>query len=96
MSRLVALGDHVIVRVPPREAETKTTGGIVIPSTVTTDAEKTGRGVVVSAGAGSKDYPAKVTAGDECIFPAHAGTEIKHEGEVFVVLRHAQIIAQVS
>ena len=60
---LKPLADRVVVE--PLEAETKTASGIIIPDTAK---EKPQRGVVMSAGPGTKDSPITVKVGDTVLY----------------------------
>ena len=57
------LADRVLIE--PKEAETKTAGGIYIPDTAK---EKPQQGTVVAAGPGKKDEPMEVKVGDQVIY----------------------------
>jgi chaperonin GroES len=87
------LQDRVIVR--REEPEEAATGGIIIPDTAK---EKPQQGTVVSVGKGrhSKDgemIPPEVKPGDRVVFNKYSGTEYKHDGEVWVILRESDILA---
>ena len=56
------LADRVLIE--PKEAETKTAGGLYIPDTAK---EKPQQGKVVAAGPGKKDEPMEVKAGDQVL-----------------------------
>jgi chaperonin GroES len=88
------LHDRVIVeRV---EEETKSPGGILIPDNAK---EKPQRGVIVAVGAGKKcektgeHCKLDVNVGDRVLFGKYAGTEIKHEGKEYLVMREEDLIA---
>ncbi len=86
------LHDRVIVK---RLEEVRTTAsGIVIPDTAT---EKPDQGEVVAVGPGKKDDNGKVIAldvkvGDKVLFGKYSGTEIKIEGEEFLMMREEDIL----
>jgi chaperonin GroES len=82
------LHDRVIVK--PAPAEEKTAGGIIIPDTAK---EKPQRGTVMAAGAGKKDEPMIVKAGDTVLYGKYAGTEIQVEGEEYLIMRESDILA---
>ena len=85
---LKPLADRVLIE--PAEAEEKTAGGIIIPDTAK---EKPQRGTVVAAGPGKKDEPLTVKVGDNVLYSKYAGTEITHEGNDYLILREADIVA---
>jgi chaperonin GroES len=82
------LHDRVIVK--PAPAEEKTAGGIFIPDTAK---EKPQRGTVVAAGAGKKDEPVTVKAGDTVLYGKYSGTEISIEGTDYLIMRESDILA---
>ncbi|MCL2127614.1 MAG: co-chaperone GroES [Treponema sp.] len=83
------LADRVMVKLEKNEA--KTAGGIIIPDTAQ---EKTQQGVVVEVG-DDKDV-IKVKSGQKVMYDKYAGTQIKIEGEEYLVLKMADIIAVVE
>ena len=90
---LQPLGDRVVVQ--SIEAEQVTASGIVLPDTA---AEKPQRGKVISVGAGryedGKRVPIQVAEGDEVIYSKYGGTEIKVDGEDYLILRESDILAK--
>ncbi|HHV45101.1 MAG TPA: co-chaperone GroES [Firmicutes bacterium] len=93
---LKPLADRVIVK--PREAEEKTKGGIVIPDTAK---EKPQEAEVVAVGPGAYDdegnrKPMNVKVGDIVLFGKYAGTEVKIDGEKYLILRESELLAIVS
>lgn len=82
------LHDRVIVKADP--AETVTAGGIIIPDTAQ---EKPQRGTVIAAGPGKKDEPVTVKPGNKVLYGKYAGTEIKIEGEDYLIMRESDILA---
>jgi len=90
--KLVPLEDRVVVKL--MEQEEKTQSGIVLPDTAK---EKPTKGKVVAAGAGKYDdkgklIPMPVTEGDVVVFAKYAGTELKLDGEEYLVLRASDLI----
>lgn len=85
------LHDRVIIKRTEEERTSK--GGIVIPDTAT---EKPTRGEVVAVGKGKlKDgqfQPLDVKVGDKVLFGKYAGTDIKIDGEDYVVAKEEDII----
>jgi chaperonin GroES len=90
---LQPLGDRVVVQ--SIEAEQVTASGIVLPDTA---AEKPQRGKVIAVGAGryedGKRVPIQVAEGDEVIYSKYGGTEIKVDGEDYLILRESDILAK--
>ena len=95
-SKLRPLNDKIVVK--RLEAEEKTKGGIVLPDTAK---EKPREGKVVSIGDGKvlKDgtrAPFQVKKNDRIIFSSYAGTEIKMEGEEFLIMSEDDVLAIVE
>lgn len=88
------LGDRVIVT---RIVEHKTAGGIVIPETA---GEKPQRGTVLAVGPGKYENGTLRTldlkAGDEVLFGKYSGTEVKIDGQDYLVMREDDILGVVS
>ena len=82
------LADRVLIE--PKEAETKTAGGLYIPDTAK---EKPQQGTVIAAGPGKKDEPMELSVGDEVLYGKYAGTEIEIEGEKFLMMRQSDVLA---
>jgi len=90
--KLRPLQDRIIVK--RLEEESKTAGGIFIPETAK---EKPQKGEVIAVGNGKKTddgkiVPIDVKAGDKVLFGKYAGTEIKIEGEEFLIMREDDIL----
>lgn len=86
------LQDRVIVK--RANAETVSKGGIIIPSTA---ADKPLEGEVLAAGNGKilengEVRPIAVKAGDRVLFGNYAGSEIKMDGEEYLMLREDDIL----
>lgn len=90
------LHDRVLVK--RSEEEKKTPGGIVIPDNA---AEKPIQGKVIAVGNGKalengEFRPLDVKAGDKILFGKYSGTEVKLDGEEYVVMREDDIMAVLS
>ena len=90
------LHDRVLVR--RTENEQTTSGGIIIPDSAK---EKPQEGEVVAVGEGKKlengnRQVMDVKAGDKVLFGKYSGSEIKMEGEEFVILREDEILGVVA
>ncbi len=86
------LGDKVIVQ--RVEAEEKTSGGIVLPDSAK---EKPKRGVVLATGSGrllddGTRSEMQVHKNDEVLFTSYAGTEIKVDGEDYMIMDESDIL----
>ena len=86
------LGDRVLVQ-PIEEQETKK-GGIIIPDTAK---EKPQEGNVVALGTGKVDDNGKkveftVKKGDKVLISKYGGTEIKVDGESYLIMREDEVL----
>jgi chaperonin GroES len=90
------LQDRVLIR--RIEQEEKSTGGIIIPDTAR---EKPMEGEIIAAGPGARGddgklQPLDVKVGDRVLFGKWSGTEIKIDGEDFVVAKESDIMGVVD
>ena len=86
------LHDRVLLR--PLEQQERTAGGIIIPDTAK---EKPQEGKVVAVGSGARDengkiHPLDVKKGDVVLYGKWSGTEVKIEGEDFVIMKESDIL----
>ena len=86
------LHDRVVVR--RLEQEEKTAGGIIIPDTAK---EKPQQGEVIAVGPGARDESGRVTpldvkAGDRVLFGKWSGTEVKIDGEDYLIMKESDIM----
>jgi chaperonin GroES len=86
------LGDRVLVK--PLEAAEVKKGGIIIPDTAK---EKPQEGEVVALGTGKRDEDGKlvdftVKKGDKVLISKYGGTEIKIEGDYYLIMREDDIL----
>jgi chaperonin GroES len=91
-TKLTPLHDRIVVR-RIEEGET-TRGGIIIPDSAK---DKPQEGEVVSVGKGKsneegKVFPLDVKAGDRILFGKYAGTDIKIDGEDFLIMREEEVL----
>ncbi len=91
-TKFTPLHDRILVR-RIEEGET-TRGGIIIPDSAK---EKPQEGEVVSAGKGKvnedgKVFPLAVKDGDRILFGKYSGTEIKLDGEDFIIMREEEVL----
>ena len=92
--KLVPLGDKVVLK--QLEAEETTKSGIVLPGQAQ---EKPQQAEVIAVGPGGivdgKEVEMQVAVGDKVIYSKYAGTEVKLDGEEFIVVRQNDIVAKV-
>jgi len=86
------LGDRVLVQ--RVEAEVKTAGGILLPESAK---EKPKEGKVVAVGEGrvldnGERAKFSVKKGDRVLFSSYAGTEVKYQGEDFLIMSENDIL----
>jgi len=91
-TKFTPLHDRILVR-RVEEADT-TRGGIIIPDSAK---DKPQEGEVISAGKGKineevKVRPLDVKEGDRILFGKYSGTEIKIDGEDFVIMREEEVL----
>ena len=94
--KLKPLGDRLVVKAAPHEDMTK--GGLVLPDTVK---EKPVEGIVVAAGEGKilengQRQPMDVKVDDKVIYSKYSGTEVKLDGEDFLVISERDVLAVVT
>ena len=91
--KLRPLNDKIVVK--RLEAEEKTKGGIVLPDTAK---EKPKEGKVISLGDGKlldngNRVPFQVKKDDRVLFSSYAGTEVKIDGEEFIIMQEDDVLA---
>jgi chaperonin GroES len=80
------------------ESEQKTAGGIIIPDTAK---EKPMEGKVIAVGAGARDetgkvQPLDVKAGDNVLFGKWSGTEVKIDGQEYLIMKESDIMGVIE
>lgn len=85
------LGDRVLIK--RVEAEEKTKGGIILAGAAK---EQPQMAEVIAVGPGTDEVKMEVKAGDKVIFSKYAGTEIKTDGEEFIIMSQKDILAIVE
>ncbi len=90
------LGDRVLIK--RAEAEEKTAGGILLPETAK---DKPKEGKVIAIGEGrtldnGQRSTFSVKVGDTVLFSSYAGTEVKHVGEDYLIMREEDILGIVG
>jgi len=96
ITSLRPLGDRVVIR--PLARETVTKSGIVLPDTVK---EKPQEGEILAVGPGKvldngKRTTIEVKIGQRILFAKYSGTEVKIEGEEYLILRESDILGIVE
>ena len=90
------LGDRVLVQ--RVEAESKTSGGILLPESAK---EKPKEGKVIAIGEGrtldnGERSKFSVKVNDRILFTSYAGTEVKYQGEEYLIMREEDILGVIS
>lgn len=89
------LGDRIIIRVIESEETTKS--GIVLPGTAK---EKPMQGEVLAVGSGEmvdgKKIPLELKVGDKVIYSKYAGTEVKMDGNEYLIVRQSDVLAVIE
>ena len=85
------LGDKLVIK--KVEAEEKTASGIVLPGTAK---EQPQMAEVIAVGPGTEEVKMEVEVGDMVIMAQYAGTEVKFQGEEYIILAQKDILAKVE
>ena len=90
--KLVPLDDKVVLQ--KLQAEETTKSGIVLPGQ---DKEKPAQGEVIAAGPGGvvdgKEVKMQVKKGDKVVYSRYSGTEVELDGEKYLIVKQADILA---
>ncbi len=93
--KLIPLGDKVVLK--QLEAEEKTKSGIILASAAQ---EKPQEAEVIAVGSGGvvdgKEVTMQVKEGQKVIYSKYAGTDVKLDGEEYVIVRQGDILAIVE
>lgn len=94
--RVSPLGDRVLVQA--MEVEERTASGIVLPDTAK---EKPQQAKVIAVGTGrildnGQKVPLEIQEGDTVIYSKFAGTEVKIDGQEYLILNERDILAKVD
>jgi chaperonin GroES len=92
MAKFTPLHDRVLIK--RIEEQESVRGGIIIPDTAK---EKPQEGEVIAVGKGKIEKDGKVTpldvkVGDRILFGKYAGTEIKLDGNEYVIMREEEVL----
>lgn len=89
------LADRVVIKALPLEEKTKS--GIIMPDTAK---EKPQEGEIVAVGPGKMEKGERIAldvkVGDRVIYSKYAGTEVKYDGEEYLILKESDILAVVG
>lgn len=93
---LKPLSDRIVIELV--EEEEKTASGIVLPDSAK---EKPQEGKVVAVGSGrvtdnGEKVAMEVSQGDSVIFSKYAGTEVKYDGQEYLILRESDVLAVIG
>jgi chaperonin GroES len=95
-SKIRPLSDRIVVE--PKETESKTAGGIVIPDTA--DKDKPMQGTVSATGNGKyvdgKIQPLQVKIGETVLFGKYAGTNFKFDNKEYLVMREEDVVGVIE
>jgi len=91
------LADRLVVKVLEQE-EVKTKSGLYVPDTAK---EKPSEAEVIAVGPGvlnekGERVPVEVSVGDRVIFAKYGGTEVKFDGEEYLILSERDILAKID
>ncbi len=81
------INDRVVVK--PAPADTKTSGGIIIPDTAK---EKPQQGKVIAVGPGKDDNKMTVKVGDKVLYGKYSGQELNWKGDDYLIMREDDIL----
>jgi Co-chaperonin GroES (HSP10) len=89
--KLAPLADRVVLK--QLVAEETTASGIVLPGQAQ---EKPQVAQVVAVGPGTKDEKMELKVKDQVVFSKYAGTEVKLDGEEFIIIKQQDVLAVVK
>lgn len=92
------LGDRILVKRLDEDKEQRSSGGIIIPDSAK---EKPMEGKVIAAGPGRKNDQGEVraldvTVGDRVLISKYAGTEVKIEGQEYLIMREDDVLGVIE
>ncbi|MBZ4665307.1 co-chaperone GroES [Mahella sp.] len=92
---LKPLGDRIVIKQVEKEETTKS--GIVLPGTAQ---EKPQIAEVIAVGPGGivdgKEVKMEVKPGDKVIYSKYAGTEVKYDGEEYIIIKQSDVLAVIE
>jgi chaperonin GroES len=84
------LGARVLIL--PLEGETQTPSGILLPETAK---EKPQQGIIEAVGS-DEEMNTDLEIGDRVLFPKYTGTEIKFEGQTYLLMNEDDVLARIK
>lgn len=81
------------VLIIPESAEEKTAGGIIIPQEAK---EKSQIGIIKAVGVGTKEKPMELKVDQRILYSQYSGTEVKLDGQKYLILRSSDVVAILS
>ncbi|MDZ5761282.1 co-chaperone GroES [Lyticum sinuosum] len=93
-NKIMPMHDKIVVK--KKDGEDKTPGGILLPESAK---DKPIQGTVIAVGSGVRDkdgkvIPLDVKIGDQIIFAKWGGTEIKFDGEEYLIIKESDVLAK--
>lgn len=89
-TKIEPLGARVLVL--PVEGETQTAGGVLLPETAK---EKPQQGTIEAVG-DTDEMTTDLKVGDLVLFPKYTGTEIKYEGNTYLLMNEDDVLARIN
>ncbi|MBR1714278.1 MAG: co-chaperone GroES [Treponema sp.] len=89
--KLKPLADRVLLK--QEKAESKTASGIILPEAAQ---EKTQTATVEAVGPGTEKEKITVKVGDRVMYDKYSGTQVKIDGEEFLIVKNSDIIAVIE
>ena len=84
------LGARVVIL--PVEGESQTPGGILLPETAK---EKPQQGIIKAVG-NEEEMMTDLKIGDRVLFPKYTGTEIKYDGDTYLLMDEDSVLARIK
>ena len=97
-TKIRPLGDRILVQRMDENKEQRSTGGIIIPDTAK---EKPMEAKIIAAGPGAVQDDGsrrklEVHVGDRVLISKYAGTEVKIEGDEFIIMREDDVLGVIE
>lgn len=83
------LHDNIIIEIIPEEKITKS--GIYILDTKKDEPIK--KGLIISVGSGTKEFPMTLKEGDIILYPNYAGVEVEIDGKIYLIMKESNVLA---
>lgn len=95
-TKIIPLGDRILVRPLSSENTKKTKSGIIIPETVSKERPEQGKVIAVGEGRLTDDgkvVKLRVKEGDVILFSKYGPDEVKVDGDEYMILKEEQVLA---